>query len=39
MSWSYSQSTGVLKHNSKYVSNGYSGYKEYKNKPSMQGIR
>jgi hypothetical protein len=38
MSWVYSQATGVLKHNGKFVSKGYSGDKEYKNKPSMQGI-
>ena len=39
MSWTYSQSTGVLKHNGRVIySNGYSGYGAAKNDPGMEAL-
>lgn len=39
MSWTYSQSTGVLKHNGRIIySNAYSGYGAAKNDPDMEAL-
>ena len=38
MTWTYEQSTGILKHNGVFIISGYAGFGEGKNKSSMQCV-
>ncbi|MCO6503959.1 MAG: DUF2778 domain-containing protein [Snodgrassella sp.] len=38
MPWTYSQRTGVLKHNGQYIAKGYSGFGAGKDKPEMENV-
>jgi hypothetical protein len=39
MTWTYSQRTGMLKHNGSSITQGYSGFGAGKDKPEMEKVR